>query len=115
MQLEAVLGRILRLKLEDPEAKILLFSEWNGVLDVVEHALRTNHINFARVKAGGCVFVHVALYYNMQCWELNQLLSMKTVKVLPALRLSISKGIENVQSHIKRFPTVALSLLDCYV
>lgn len=57
VQLEAVLGRILRLKLEDPEAKILLFSEWNGVLDVVEHALRTNHINYARVKAGGCVLV----------------------------------------------------------
>ena len=55
VQLEAVLRRILRLKSEDPEMKVLLFSEWGGVLDVVEHALTTNHITYARVKNPGCV------------------------------------------------------------
>lgn len=52
-KLEAVLRRILRLKSEDPDMKVLLFSEWQGVLDVVEHALKTNHITFTRVKRGG--------------------------------------------------------------
>lgn len=55
VQLEAVIRRILRLKSEDPEMKVLLFSEWAGVLDVVEHALTTNHITYARVKNPGYV------------------------------------------------------------
>lgn len=72
VQLEAVLRRILRLKLEDPEVKVLLFSEWNGVLDVVEHALRTNHITYARVKAGGCVFSACSsCVAGLQCCELS--------------------------------------------
>ncbi|KAG0565163.1 hypothetical protein KC19_8G169500 [Ceratodon purpureus] len=58
-KLEAVLRRILRLKSEDPEMKVLLFSEWAGVLDVVEHALTTNHITYARVKNPGQM--HAAL------------------------------------------------------
>ena len=55
LQLEAVVRRILWVKSTDPEAKVLLFSEWQGVLDVVEHALTANHITFARVKGTGSV------------------------------------------------------------
>lgn len=54
-QLEAVLRRLLWLKSKDPKVKVLVFSEWQGVLDVVEHALLANHITFARVKGGRCV------------------------------------------------------------
>lgn len=62
MQLEAVLRRLLRLKSEDPEMKVLLFSEWQDVLDVVEHALTTNHITYARVKGTGCAFSSCSPY-----------------------------------------------------
>ncbi len=52
-QLEAVVRRILWVKAKDPNAKVLLFSEWQDVLDVVEHALTANHITFARIKERG--------------------------------------------------------------
>lgn len=63
LQLEAVLRRLLWLKSKDPKVKVLVFSEWQGVLDVVEHALMANHITFARVKGGRCVF-HIS--YDLQ-------------------------------------------------
>jgi E3 ubiquitin-protein ligase SHPRH len=52
-KLEAVVRRILWVKAKDPNAKVLLFSEWQDVLDVVEHALTANHITFARIKERG--------------------------------------------------------------
>ncbi|KAG0590383.1 hypothetical protein M758_1G090700 [Ceratodon purpureus] len=60
-KLEAVIRRILRLKSEDPDTKVLVFSEWQGVLDVVEHALTTNHITYARVKGGGPTQMNAAI------------------------------------------------------
>lgn len=50
MQIEAVVRRLLWVKSKDADAKVLIFSTWHEVLDVVEHALSINKITFARVK-----------------------------------------------------------------
>ncbi|XP_057980815.1 uncharacterized protein LOC131166357 isoform X2 [Malania oleifera] len=51
-KIEAVTRRILWIKSMDPKAKILVFSSWNDVLDVLEHALTTNNISHIRMKGG---------------------------------------------------------------
>ncbi|CAM6114787.1 unnamed protein product [Calypogeia fissa] len=49
-KIEAVVRRLLWVKKKDQDAKILIFSSWQEVLDVIEHALSVNKITFARVK-----------------------------------------------------------------
>ena len=46
MQVEAVMRRILWL-LRDATAKMLVFSTWVDVIDLMAHALRTNGVRFA--------------------------------------------------------------------
>ncbi|WCJ20101.1 zinc ion binding DNA binding helicases ATP binding nucleic acid binding [Euphorbia peplus] len=48
----AVTRRILWIKSADPEAKVLVFSSWNDVLDVLEHAFNANGITYVRMKGG---------------------------------------------------------------
>ncbi|KAI3720920.1 hypothetical protein L2E82_31919 [Cichorium intybus] len=48
----AVTRRILCIGSTDPTAKILVFSSWNDVLDVLEHAFSANDISFIRMKGG---------------------------------------------------------------
>lgn len=50
MQLEAVVRRIKRLIHKDPAAKVLVFSSWQDVLELVSHALQTNALPFAYAK-----------------------------------------------------------------
>lgn len=52
VQIEAVTRRILGIKSADPEAKVLVFSSWNDVLDVLEHAFTANDITHIRMKGG---------------------------------------------------------------
>ncbi|CAH2058593.1 unnamed protein product [Thlaspi arvense] len=51
-KIEAITRRILWIKSSDPESKVLVFSSWNDVLDVLEHALAANGITFIRMKGG---------------------------------------------------------------
>ncbi|XP_031278860.1 E3 ubiquitin-protein ligase SHPRH [Pistacia vera] len=51
-KIEAVTRRILWIKSTDPKAKVLVFSSWNDVLDVLEHAFTTNNITCIRMKGG---------------------------------------------------------------
>ncbi|XP_059300867.1 uncharacterized protein LOC132053054 isoform X3 [Lycium ferocissimum] len=51
-KIEAVTRRILWITSTDPEAKVLVFSSWNDVLDVLEHAFAANNITFVRMKGG---------------------------------------------------------------
>ncbi|KAK9124782.1 hypothetical protein Sjap_014384 [Stephania japonica] len=51
-KIEAVVRRILWVKFTDPDGKVLVFSSWNDVLDVLEHALSANDISFVRMKGG---------------------------------------------------------------
>lgn len=52
LQIEAVTRRILSIKNKDPKAKVLVFSSWNDVLDVLEHAFVANSISYIRMKGG---------------------------------------------------------------
>ncbi|KAI5555096.1 hypothetical protein BDE02_19G058500 [Populus trichocarpa] len=51
-KVEAVTRRILWMKSSDPRAKVLVFSSWNDVFDVLEHALNANEITYIRMKGG---------------------------------------------------------------
>lgn len=51
-KVEAVTRRILWIMSSDPKAKVLVFSSWNDVLDVLEHAFNANEITYIRMKGG---------------------------------------------------------------
>lgn len=51
-KLEAVTKRILWIKSTTPKAKVLVFSSWNDVLDVLQHAFMANNITFIRMQGG---------------------------------------------------------------
>lgn len=52
VKIEAVTRRILWIKTTDPEAKVLVFSSWHDVLNVLEHAFTANGITHIRMKGG---------------------------------------------------------------
>ncbi|GKB02305.1 E3 ubiquitin protein ligase SHPRH, partial [Tanacetum coccineum] len=51
-KITAVTRRILCISSTNPKAKVLVFSSWNDVLDVLEHSFTANGISFIRVKGG---------------------------------------------------------------
>ncbi|XP_055828610.1 uncharacterized protein LOC129896695 isoform X3 [Solanum dulcamara] len=51
-KIEAVTRRILWITSSNPAEKVLVFSSWNDVLDVLEHAFAANNITFVRMKGG---------------------------------------------------------------
>lgn len=52
LQIEAVTRRILWIKATNHKSKVLVFSSWKDVLDVLEHAFATNNITFIRMNGG---------------------------------------------------------------
>lgn len=51
-KIEAITRRILWITSTDRNAKVLVFSSWNDVLDVLQHALDSNGISYVRMKGG---------------------------------------------------------------
>ncbi|KAL8539428.1 hypothetical protein ACS0TY_001155 [Phlomoides rotata] len=51
-KIEAVTRRILWIICMEPQSKILVFSSWNDVLDVLQHAFTANNISHVRMKGG---------------------------------------------------------------
>ncbi|CAM8970633.1 unnamed protein product [Rhodiola kirilowii] len=51
-KIEAITRRILWIKTSDPKAKVLVFSSWNDVLDVLQHSLTSNNISYVRMRGG---------------------------------------------------------------
>ncbi|KAL3834738.1 hypothetical protein ACJIZ3_009474 [Penstemon smallii] len=51
-KIESVTRRILWITSSDPSAKVLVFSSWNDVLDVLQHAFTANGISYVRMKGG---------------------------------------------------------------
>ncbi|KAL9247813.1 hypothetical protein vseg_021203 [Gypsophila vaccaria] len=51
-KIEAITRRILWIKSTDEKAKVLVFSSWNDVLDVLEHSFAANDISYVRMKGG---------------------------------------------------------------
>ena len=50
LQLEAVVRRIKHLMQKDAAAKVLVFSSWQDVLELVSHALQTNKMPYAYAR-----------------------------------------------------------------
>jgi len=50
LQLEAVVRRIKHLMHQDAAAKVLVFSSWQDVLELVSHALQTNKMPYAYAR-----------------------------------------------------------------
>ncbi|XP_054287252.1 E3 ubiquitin-protein ligase SHPRH-like [Macrosteles quadrilineatus] len=50
-KVEAVVGRTLSLICQEPDVKILIFSAWEKMLDLLAEAFRENNITFRRMKA----------------------------------------------------------------
>ncbi|KAL9315887.1 hypothetical protein ACSQ67_016888 [Phaseolus vulgaris] len=61
-KIEAVTRRILWVKANDHKAKVLVFSSWNDVLDVLEHAFTANNITFIRMKGGRKAHVAISQF-----------------------------------------------------
>lgn len=51
-KIEAVTRRILWIKHNNPKEKVLVFSSWNDVLDVLGHSFASNNISYTRMKGG---------------------------------------------------------------
>nr|GLL21004.1 E3 ubiquitin-protein ligase SHPRH isoform X1 [Ipomoea trifida] len=51
-KVEAVTRRILWINSKNSTAKVLVFSSWNDVLDVLAHAFAANDISYIRMKGG---------------------------------------------------------------
>ena len=52
-KMEAVVKTLIKIQNDDPNAKSLVFSTWNPVLDILESALMTNDIQFATLHVQG--------------------------------------------------------------
>ncbi|XP_015575743.2 E3 ubiquitin-protein ligase SHPRH [Ricinus communis] len=61
-KIEAITRRILGIKSSDPEAKVLVFSSWNDVLDVLEHAFNANGITYIRMKGGRKAHISISQF-----------------------------------------------------
>ena len=51
--MEAVVKTLLRIQVESPGAKALVFSTWTDVLDILATALDDNNINYAALHTQG--------------------------------------------------------------
>lgn len=51
MQIEAVVRRVLWLTRQNADNKLLIFSTWAEVLLLLEHALKTNGVPYARARS----------------------------------------------------------------
>lgn len=52
-KIEAVVKTLIKIQTLDPNAKSLVFSTWNGVLDILGEALDQNDIHYAALQAQG--------------------------------------------------------------
>ncbi|XP_024639582.1 E3 ubiquitin-protein ligase SHPRH isoform X3 [Medicago truncatula] len=65
-KIEAVTRRILWIKATNHNSKVLVFSSWNDVLDVLEHAFATNNITFVRMKGGRKAHTAISQFRGIQ-------------------------------------------------
>ena len=52
-KIEAVVKTLIKIQTLDPNAKSLVFSTWNGVLDILGEALDQNDIHYAALQSQG--------------------------------------------------------------
>ncbi|XP_008782680.2 E3 ubiquitin-protein ligase SHPRH isoform X1 [Phoenix dactylifera] len=104
-KIEAVTRRILWITSKNQEAKILVFSSWNDVLDVVAHALAANNITYIRMKGGRKSQVAIAQFkgqkHSLCGAEKNrkQLIEPKSIQVLLMLIQHGANGLNLLEAQ----------------
>ncbi|PKU64874.1 E3 ubiquitin-protein ligase SHPRH isoform X3 [Dendrobium catenatum] len=92
-KIEAVTRRILWIKSTDQKAKVLVFSSWNDVLDVLQHALDSNNISYVRMKGGRKSQAAIAQFKG------EQPLKSKHIQVLLILIQHGSNGLNLLEAQ----------------
>ncbi|XP_058207401.1 uncharacterized protein LOC131320657 isoform X5 [Rhododendron vialii] len=94
-KIEAITRRIRWISSTNPEAKLLVFSSWNDVLDVLEHAFTANDISYIRMKGGRKAQYAISLFKGQisggkQRAETNKM--QKETKSIQVLLLLVQHG-----------------------
>ncbi|XP_054788420.1 uncharacterized protein LOC129294236 isoform X2 [Prosopis cineraria] len=100
-KIEAVTKRILWIKSTDPKAKVLVFSSWNDVLDVLEHAFAVNNITYIRMKGGRKSHVAISQFKGQQNDErgTSQESTSKFIQVLLILIQHGANGLNLLEAQ----------------
>ncbi|KAE8717817.1 UPF0176 protein [Hibiscus syriacus] len=91
-KIEAVTRRILGIKSADPKAKVLVFSSWNDVLDVLEHAFTANDITYIRMKGGRKSHVAISEFRGQNIGGSGQKMRKSEPKFIQVLLLLVQHG-----------------------
>ncbi|KAB2010015.1 hypothetical protein ES319_D10G206600v1 [Gossypium barbadense] len=91
-KIEAVTRRILGIKSADPKAKVLVFSSWNDVLDVLEHAFAANDITYIRMKGGRKSHVAISEFRGQQVGGRGHKMQKSEPKFIQVLLLLVQHG-----------------------
>ncbi|RZF49254.1 hypothetical protein LSTR_LSTR002875 [Laodelphax striatellus] len=51
-KIEAMVAELLAIRAKEPDVKVLMFSAWDGVLDVLAEALELNEVQYCRLSSG---------------------------------------------------------------
>ena len=70
-KVESVVKTLLKIQRLDPTAKSLVFSTWNGILDIIGEALDENEIHYASLATtGGKNFKRNLQKFKVQCGQM---------------------------------------------
>ncbi|KAJ4978047.1 hypothetical protein NE237_008827 [Protea cynaroides] len=102
-KIEAVTRRILWIKSTDPKAKVLVFSSWNDVLDVLQHALIANDVSYIRMKGGRKSHIAISQFKgqksNAICTTHGQQSEPKSIQVLLLLIQHGANGLNLLEAQ----------------
>ncbi|WOK95874.1 hypothetical protein Cni_G04581 [Canna indica] len=103
-KIEAITRRILWIASNDQQAKILVFSSWNDVLDVLGHALAANNITYVRMKGGRKSQVAIAQFKEQETLQTGEktkrpLIASKPVQVLMMLVQHGANGLNLLEAQ----------------
>ncbi|XP_043697597.1 E3 ubiquitin-protein ligase SHPRH-like [Telopea speciosissima] len=102
-KIEAVTRRILWIKSIDPKAKVIVFSSWNDVLDVLAHALAANDVCCIRMKGGRKAHDAIAQFKGQKtsarCMTQDQQSEPKSIQVLLLLIQHGANGLNLLEAQ----------------
>ncbi|VFQ99538.1 unnamed protein product [Cuscuta campestris] len=98
-KVEAVARRILWINSKNPAAKVLVFSSWNDVLDVLEHAFAANGISHIRMKGGRGAHAAINYFRGHNSNALGMPPETKTVQVLLLLIQHGANGLNLLEAE----------------
>ncbi|XP_052107843.1 uncharacterized protein LOC107459335 [Arachis duranensis] len=98
-KIEAITRRILWVKATDQKAKVLVFSSWNDVLDVLEHAFAANDITFIRMKGGRKAQVAISQFRGHESGKKGERPVSKSIQVLLLLIQHGANGLNLLEAQ----------------